>query len=69
MKPAKRMENPYMRFTNYISCELAWTRICHDGVQKGNMANWQVINWQPTGKTYRYGHFNDIKVLMIVVTD
>ena len=45
MKPAKRMDKPYIRFTNYISCELAWTRICHDGVQKGNMTNWQVINY------------------------
>lgn len=44
MKPAKWMDKPYIRFTNYISCELAWTRICYDGVQKGNMTNWQFIN-------------------------
>ena len=34
MKSTNRIANPYMRFTNYISCELAWTRICDNGVQK-----------------------------------
>ena len=34
MKSTNRIANPYMRFTNQISCELAWTRICDNGVQK-----------------------------------
>ena len=34
IKSTNRMANPSMRFTNYISCELARTRICDNGVQK-----------------------------------
>ena len=34
MKSVNKIANPYMRFTNQISYELAWTRICDNGVQK-----------------------------------
>ena len=39
-------------------------------VFKSSMTDWQVINKWPAGKTYSYGHFNDIKIfMMIVVTE